>query len=168
MNLLFLTLTIAVAAVFALWVIPRIRAIAGFGGRVEACNIGEGRHVDGHISYTADADHSERYSVVKRGATATSTAICGAADIPIGVSFDAPLAGDLHRVTTWSAPGTRLLVASAAIAQDALLEPAANGRVATAATTTGTHWIVGRALTPATAAGQLIEVDVFHFKQVLP
>ena len=133
----------------------------------EFANIGEGRHENGHISYTADADHAERYSLVKRGTAATSTAICGAADIPIGVSFDQPLAGELHRVTLWSGPGTRLMVASAAIAQDALLEPAANGRVATAGTGAGTHWIVGRALTAATAAGQLVEVDAFYYKQVI-
>ena len=142
-----------------------------FGGlaRVEVCNIGEGRHPDGHVTYIADASHAERYSLVKRGVGgAVSTAICGAADVPIGVSFDEPGAGDTHRVTLFSAPGTRLMVAAAAITQDALLEPAANGRVATAATTTGTHWIVGRAITAATAAGQLVEVDCFAYKQVLP
>ena len=140
----------------------------GLGAHFEFCNIGEGKHPDGHVSYIADADHAERYSLVKRGTAANSTAICGAADIPIGVSNDTPLAADQHRVTLFSACGTRLMVASAAITQDALLEPAANGRVATAGTGSGTHWIVGRAITAATAAGQQVEVDCFAYKQVIP
>lgn len=135
---------------------------------VEFCNIAEGRHSDGRITYTADADHAERYSLVKPGTAATSTAICGSADVPIGVSFDAPLATETHRVDLFSSPGTKLMVASAAIAQDALVMPAASGRIVTIGTTTGTYWGVGRALTAASAAGQLVEVDMFFAKIVVP
>jgi hypothetical protein len=167
MNPNLILLLAAVAACFALGLL--IHRLFGGSARIEVCNIGEGRHADGHITYIADAAHAERYSLVKRGVGgASSTAICGAADVPIGVSNDEPGAGDPHRVALFSAAGTRLMVASAAITQDALLEPAANGRVATAGTGTGTHYIVGRALTAASAAGQFVEVDAFYYKQVLP
>ena len=58
-------------------------------------------------------------------------------------------------------------LASAAIAQDALLEPAANGRVATLGGGAGTHHVVGRALNAAGAAGDLIEMAPSYFLRVI-
>lgn len=158
----FLLFLILFAASFAL-VIPALMRRR----RVETFNIGEGNHPDGRVSYLADADHAERYSLVKRGAAANSTAICGAADVPIGISTDTPKANGAHTVRLFSAKGTQLMVASAAIAQDALVEPAANGRVATLGAGAGTHWVVGRAITAATAAGQFVEVDMTFQKLVI-
>lgn len=68
----------------------------------------------------------------KRGGASNRIAICGAADTPIGVCSDeAAAAADLVNVRLFNSDQTLLVVASTAIAQDALLEPAANGRVAT-------------------------------------
>ena len=59
------------------------------------------------------------------------------------------------------------MVASAAIVQGALLEPAASGRVQTLGAGAGTHHVVGRALDAAGAAGDVIEVDPFYFLRVI-
>lgn len=135
---------------------------------VTLCNIAEVRHIDGIIgNWTADAAHTLRYLVVKRGATAISTAICGAADVPIGISQDQPEIGVAHAVRVFSARGTTFVVASAAIAQDALVEPAANGKVAALGAGAGTHHVLGRALTAAAADGDLVELDVAYFLRVI-
>ena len=63
--------------------------------------------------------------------------------------------------------GTLRMVASAAITQGALLEPAASGRVVTLGGGAGTHHVVGRALDAAAAAGDVIEVDPFYFLRVI-
>ena len=59
------------------------------------------------------------------------------------------------------------MLASAAIAQGALVEPAASGRIATLGVGAGTHHVVGRALDAATAAGEIIEVDPYYFLRVI-
>jgi hypothetical protein len=59
------------------------------------------------------------------------------------------------------------MIASAAVAQGALLEPAASGRVQTLGAGAGTHHVVGRALDAATSAGDVIEVDPFYFLRVI-
>ncbi|HEX7860818.1 MAG TPA: capsid cement protein [Verrucomicrobiae bacterium] len=132
-------------------------------------NGNEGRHADGNISKTSDAVIAERYRLVKIGASAAAVDVCGAADTPIGVCTDeAKAIGDSVNVALLGAiKGTIRMVASAAIAQGALLEPAANGRVATLGGGAGTHHVVGRALDAAGAAGDVIEVQPFYFLRVI-
>jgi hypothetical protein len=143
-------------------------ATLGMGQRVKLANIAEGTH-DGNITKETDAVLAERYVLAKIGSTAARVAVCGAADIPIGVITDEAAAiGDLVNVALFgSARSTLRMVASAAIAQGALVEPAANGRVATKGVGAGTHWVVGRALDAAAAAGDVIEVDPMAFMQII-
>ena len=64
---------------------------------------------------------------MKRGGAANRVTPCDAAGTPIGVSSDeAAAAGDLVNMRTFHSDVTIPVVASGAIAQDALLEPAAN------------------------------------------
>ena len=100
---------------------------------VRLANIAEGTHSASQgISYKSDAVITERFLLAKRGASADAIDICGAANIPIGVINDeAGAIGDYVAVAQFNSDLTLRMVASAAIAQDALLEPAANGRVAT-------------------------------------
>src|SRR5688572_3677217 len=132
-------------------------------------NIAEGQHLASQgITYEADGAITERNLLVKRGSAANRIAICGAADTPIGVCSDeAAAAADLVNVRTFHSDVTIPVVASAAIAQDALLEPAANGRVATLGVGAGTHHVVGRALNAAGAAGDLIEMAPSYFLRVI-
>ena len=136
---------------------------------VTLANIAEGTHLSSQgVTYEADGAITERNLLVKRGGASNRIAICGAADTPIGVCSDeSAAAADLVNVRPFNSDQTILVVASAAIAQDALLEPAANGRVATLGGGAGTHHVVGRALNAAGAAGDLIEMAPCYFLRVI-
>lgn len=136
---------------------------------VVLANIAEGQHLASQgISYEADGAITERNLLVKRGGAANRVTLCGAADTPIGVCSDeAAAAGDLVNIRTFHSDLTLHVVASGAIAQDVLLEPAANGRVATLGVGAGTHHVVGRALNAAAAAGDLIEMAPSYFLRVI-
>jgi hypothetical protein len=140
----------------------------GLSRTVRLANIAEGTH-DGNITKAVDAAVGERFVLAKIGSASDRVAICGTGDAPVGVITDeATTAGDLVNVALLGArPGTVRMVASAAIAQGALLEPAANGRVQTLGAGAGTHHVVGRALDAAAAAGEVIEVDPFYFLRVI-
>lgn len=131
-------------------------------------NIAEGTHESG-LTKAVDAAITERFLLGKIGSASDRVAVCGAADTPIGVITDeAAVAGDLVNVALLgSNRGTVRMVASAAIAQGALLEPASNGRVQTLGAGAGTHHVVGRALDAAAAAGDVIEVDATYFLRVI-
>lgn len=137
-------------------------------GTVFLANIAEGTH-EGGITKAADAAITERFLLGKIGSAADRVAVCGAADTPIGVITDeAAAAGELVNVALLgSSRSTVKMVASAAIAQGALLEPAASGRVQTLGAGAGTHHVVGRALDAAGAAGDAIEVDPVYFLRVI-
>lgn len=148
------------------WRINRKRAEDD--GTVFLANIAEGTH-EGGITKAVDAVIAERFLLGKIGSAADRVAICGAADTPLGVITDeAEEIGDLVSVTPFGSAGSTVqMVASAAIVQGALLEPAANGRVQTLTATPGTHHVVGRALQAAGAAAEVIEVDPFYFLRVI-
>jgi hypothetical protein len=135
---------------------------------VYLANIAEGTH-DGNITKQTDAVITERFLLAKIGSTAARVDICGAADTPIGVINDEAAAiGDNINVKLLGSSRTTLrMVASAAIAQGALIEPAASGRVQTKGVGAGTHWVVGRALDAAANAGDVIEVDPMAFMQII-
>ncbi|MGV3771996.1 MAG: DUF2190 family protein [Verrucomicrobiales bacterium] len=136
--------------------------------RVCLANIAEGTH-EANITKAVDAIITERHLLGKVGTAADRIAVCGAADTPIGVITDEAAAiGDLVNVALLGcSPRTVRMVASAAIAQGALLEPAANGRVATLGAGAGTHHVVGRALDAASASGDVIEVAPYYFLRVI-
>ena len=138
------------------------------GDTVRLANIAEGTH-EGGITKFSDAAITERWLLGKIGSASDRVAICGASDIPIGVITDeaAAAAESVSVSLLGSIRGTVRMVASAAVAQGALLEPAASGRVQTLGAGAGTHHVVGRALDAATAAGDVIEVDPFYFLRVI-
>ena len=145
-----------------------LREQNGSADTVLLANIAEGTHA-GNITKAVDAAITERFLLAKIGSASNRVAVAGAADVPIGVITDeAAAAGDLVNVALLGArPSTVRMVASGAITQGALLEPAANGRVQTLGGGVGTHHVVGRALDAAGAAGDVIEVDPFYFLNVV-
>ena len=158
------------------YIITKLAALAALIQRlrhrpkvVYLANIAEGVHAGGNITKGADAAITERYLLAKIGSASDRVAVCGAADIPIGVITDeAVAAGDLVNVALLGAASSTVrMVASAAIAQGALVEPAASGRIATLGAGAGTHHVVGRALDAAAAAGDVIEVDPYYFLRVI-
>src|SRR3954468_5213718 len=92
-------------------------------GKVRLANIAEGSH-EGNITKAVDAVITERYLLAKVGSASDRVAACGAVDTPIGIITDEAAAiGDLVNVALLgSSPSTLRMVASAAIAQGALLE----------------------------------------------
>jgi hypothetical protein len=144
------------------------RARRGEGETVLLANIADGTH-DGNITKAADAVISERFLLAKIGSASDRVNVCAAADTPIGVITDEATAiGDLVNVSLLGARGSTVrMVASAAIVQGALIEPAASGRVQTLTGSVGTHHVVGRALDAASSAGDVIEVDPFYFLRVI-
>lgn len=150
-------------------VMNRLKAkLMAKSGVVLLANIAEGVH-DGNITKAVDAAVTERFLLAKVGSASDRVAVAGAADTPIGVITDeAAAVGDYVNVALLgSARSTLRMVASAAIAQGALLEPAASGRVATLGVSVGTHHVVGRALDAAANAGDVIEVDPHYFLRVI-
>jgi hypothetical protein len=140
-----------------------------FGGAcVTLANIAEGTHA-GNLTKATDVVITERFLLAKVGSASDRVNVAGAADTPIGVITDeAAAVGDIVNVALLGSSRTTLrMVASAAIAQGALLEPAASGRVATLGVGVGTHHVVGRALDAAVNAGDVIEVDPSYFLRVI-
>jgi hypothetical protein len=140
----------------------------GMAKTVRLANIAEGTH-EGNISKAADAAITERFLLGKIGSAADRVAVCGVSDAPFGVITDeAAATGDLVNVALLgSIRSTVRMVASGAIGQGVLLEPAANGRVQTLGGGPGTHHVVGRALDAAAAAGDVIEVAPYYFLRVI-
>src|SRR6185503_7832924 len=106
---------------------------------------------------------------MKVGADANHVALCGVADTPIGIAL-AMASGAEENIDVVLLPGSLApmkMVASAAIAVGALLEPAANGRVATLGGGVGTHHVVGRALEAAAGAGNVIAIVPMYFLRVI-
>jgi len=140
----------------------------GANRTVRLANIAEGTH-DGNITKAVDAAITERFLLAKIGSAADRVAVAGAGDTPIGVITDeASAVGDLVNVALLGARSSTLrMVASAAIAQGALVEPAASGRVQILGGGIGSHHIVGRTLDAAAVAGDVIEVDPFYCLRVI-
>ena len=160
-----------VAAARVRWLQAQGKVRQRFSRKAETvllANIAEGTH-EGGITKFSDAAITERWLLGKIGSASDRIAICGASDIPIGViSDEASAAAEAVSVSLLgSSRGTVRMVASAAIAQGALLEPAASGRVATLGAGAGTPHVVGRAVDAAGAAGDVIEVDPFYFLRVI-
>ncbi len=121
--------------------------------------IDTGTH-DGIITRSADSAIG-RYLVVKEGSTAGSgVAICGAGDLPLGVTIDEAAASSARiGFAPFAMNGTKLLTASEAITIGQTIYTAASGKVQNEPASAGTYYRIGRALTAAAADGDYIEVE---------
>lgn len=139
--------------------IQKLKLALGLG-RVEFCNIGEGMYEGGLKTFKADAAITDRFLLGKAGSDSQHVAICGANDVPKSIICDeAAAAEDAVACELLGAHNkTSKMVASAAIAADDRLMPAANGQVATLSVAAGTYWIVGKAIKAAGAQGDEVEV----------
>lgn len=110
------------------------------------------------LSIPAGADLSaKQYNFVKMSGTGVIL-VAAATDIPIGVLLNDPESGETAAVAV---SGVVKLVASAAITAGATIGTTATGTAVTlAAGTDTTKYIVGRAITAAGAAGDIITVAV--------
>ena len=166
MKLILLTAALIAAVAIA----GRI-AIARRRSRWQVANIAEGVSPTGKRTMQADAVGTARNLFVKIGSDSNHYALAGTADIALGVigdqadAIDDPIAVDLLGVNE----GTKLITASAAIAAGDMLVTAANGQARTLPATTGTYYIIGRAIEAAGAAGDVIQfVPCFPIQRVVP
>ena len=176
MNTTFLiTCALLLTAAAAFLTIPPLRAGLRRGGEyfvnaITSVNIFQ----DARTTYIADNAFTARYLIAKRGTDAAHIDICTAADIPLGVVPDMnPVAGDLTyplpcQLLCGAGNETLRMVASAAIAIDALVVPDAGGKVKTWPGTTGTYYIIGRALSVAAANNDIIHVAPLFYKDRTP
>lgn len=128
--------------------------------RVIAANIAEGLHPDGALGKRADAAITDRNRLVKIGSDSSHIALCGAADMPLGVCPDEPEAAEdpVAVLALGARKGTVPMVASEAIAADVDVYTAANGKIQDEPAAAGTFWLVGKTVGAAGADGDDVEV----------
>jgi hypothetical protein len=107
------------------------------------------------LSRIAEAAIPASNLLLKAGTAATQANLCGAADVPIGVSANNCAIGERVQILALT-DDIFALTASGAIAFGAAVEPAAGGKVATYAT--GEK--IGRAMEAAAGDGSLLLVAV--------
>jgi hypothetical protein len=130
---------------------------------------------DGRATYLADNAFTVRYLLAKIGSDVNHIDICAVGDIPLGFVPDMnPSAdGDLTyplpvSILCLAGNETQRGVANAAITLGDFLVPAGAGKVKTCPFTTGTWYVVGRALTAAAANNDLVHIAPMFFKVVTP
>lgn len=123
--------------------------------------IADGTHETGCITKKCDAALTSENLIVKQGTDSDHVAVTAAnTDTPLGIALSkTDAAEDTVGVALPGKAGTKLAVASAAIAVGARVVPTAAGKIVTLPTAGGTYWVIGRALTAATADGDIIEID---------
>jgi len=123
-------------------------------------NISEGTW-HGRKTYMSSSPLAERYLLGALGADPAHIVAAGEADIPIGVITDESTGdGSPVNVTLFGSTGeTQLMVAAVPITAGDFLVPAAGGRVQPMPADAGKYNVVGRALTTAPAAGELVAAD---------
>jgi hypothetical protein len=135
------------------------------GSQYEFCNIAEGTFPTGCMTKLADVALTRRHLLVKIGTDANHVAINTASDIPLGVADDeAELAEDPVNVQLLGQKeGTILMVAGAAITAGAFVVGTAGGKIITLPGTTGSYYIIGRAMEAAGA-----DLDVINVAHCFP
>ncbi|SRR5581483_141481 len=160
--------TIFVIAILAALLLAAFAAKPGragefFANAITAINITP----KGRCTRLADASFTLRYLLAKAGSDASHIAICGATDVPIGVVPDmTPTADQANSDLSYPLPvnllglneDTERMVASAAISVGDTVVASASGKIKTLPVTTGTYYVVGRALSAASADADLVEV----------
>lgn len=136
-----------------------------YGPTAQFANIAEGVHGDGHITKLTDAAIATRYFLVEKGTDSSHVSVSNsAADIPLGVCTDEAAAAEAYVdvALVGVATGTLRCVAGGNITMGDLIVSNGDGKVKTLPATTGTYYIIGRALADAVAD------DVIEFAHCFP
>lgn len=151
--------------------IPIVIVASAFGATLALLRPGRGRAFAnstgathrGSVTRLTDSALATRNLLGITGSDASHVAICGASNVPLGVIADeAAAAGeDVAVQLLGSSASTLSMVAAGAVTAGSLVYTAANGRVSALSATSGTYYCVGVALSPASAAGDSIEVDPY-------
>lgn len=153
------------AAFISTWIASRPR-----GGQLRPlANIAEG-FAPSSKTYLTDGAISTRFLLAKIGSDSSHVTLAGVNDVPLGVIADeAAVAEDAVAVRLFGLQSEGGIgVAGAAISAGDLLVPAANGKMRTLPGTSGTYYVIGRALKAAGADGDPIEfVPSFPVQRVV-
>jgi hypothetical protein len=133
---------------------------------ISAANVAEGVHADGIKSYQVDAALTETFLLVKVGSDAGHVGVCGNDEIPDGIAQSEITAANIVEGLQiavgllGAAKGTQFVRASEAIDPTTVkyVCSAASGRVKALPTTSGTYYIVGKPISVATAAGEILVI----------
>lgn len=126
---------------------------------------GEGAAGTHHQNVTklADAGFSYRHLFVKAGTDADHVNVCGATDVPIGITDDQPnAAGDPIQVAVLGiSERTRLAICTTALGNEIDLYVGANGYAIALPATAGTYYKVGRSKQAAqpTEVSNIYEIE---------
>lgn len=120
-----------------------------------------GRHARA-FTKLSDGAHASRHLLVKLGSDTDHVAPTGAGDRPIGVTDDQPDAAE-EPINVHFLPygGTKRLIVTAAIAEDADVYTAANGQVQALPTAAGTYYLVG-----TTRSASALSTDTLNYVEV--
>ncbi len=138
------------------------RALGLHAGILQVNALTDGIHPDGKLGHLkADAAHTARHLVVKRGSDADHFALGAAADQPLGICTDQPPAAEIIGAVALFGvtPGTLLAVGSEEIAVGAEVYGGANGKLQDQPAGAGAYWKVGRAVTACAADGGQFEIS---------
>jgi hypothetical protein len=160
--------TILQSALIALFLAAALLVLAtwakGFSRRSSSRRIlafnalGDGGHV-GEVPLLLEAAVATRHLLVRKGTASNQVLLGTATDRPLGFAEDEGAIGDTIAIHPLGLGGRTVLgVASAAIAANALLSPAASGKLRTLPVAAGTYWVIGYAITAAGADGDQLEL----------
>ncbi|MGF1452442.1 MAG: hypothetical protein ACFB21_10260 [Opitutales bacterium] len=122
-------------------------------------NVAEGIHA-GTVTRTLASAVTTRYLLAQAAETAGEVEPCAVDTAPVGLMTDTGDAGDAVALDLLGNTATTLLmVAAGPIQPGAQVFTAAGGKVQALPAAAATLYQVGRALTEATAANQLVEVE---------
>ena len=155
------------ALLLAAVALPQISSLFKWGGERFANSLLVNTTKMGLKTYLSDVAINARWLLVVGGSDSNHVNIAGAGSQPIGVCRDqippediasGDLSYPLGIILFGLNPDTVRVIAAAAIAEWALLVPAANGQVQTLPVAAGTYWVIGRAASAAAAAGDQVEL----------
>lgn len=137
------------------------RACGLHAGLLQINGLTDGIHTNGVLGHLlSDEAITTRYLIVKRGSDSGHFAICDEDELPLGICLDEPSAAEESgAVQLLGGAGTARVVASEAIAVDADVYVADNGKVQNEPGTAGTYYKIGRAVTAGSADGDVFEIQ---------
>lgn len=129
--------------------------------KVYFANIAEGQAGEGNKSYLPDVAIASRFNVVILGSSQYNiTPSAANTDIPLGICTDAPDANNMdvpvNVAVLGAAKGTQKVLLSGTVNHGDMLQSNGDGGAITLKTTTGSWYIIGRALRDG-VAGDTIE-----------
>lgn len=162
-------ITALLALFVAIFALSSVIASRPRGAQLTAlANIGEGFQPK-QLTFLTDAALTTRYLLGKIGSDSGHIATTGVSDIPLGIIADEAAAAELGvSVHLLGIQDQGLLgVASGSIAAGDLLVPGATGTLRTLPATTGTYYIVGRALKAAATTENVEFIPTFPVQRVV-